>query len=106
MDFLTLQAAKDYTDESLAGGGAIQGKPGPPGETPYIGENGNWWVGATDTGVSAAGKGVTDHAALTGRDQPDQHPIQAVTKLSQELDMRVRSDNVITALDIIKIWEG
>ena len=25
-------------------------------ETPYIGENGNWWVGETDTGVSAKGE--------------------------------------------------
>ncbi len=24
------------------------------GETPYIGENGNWWIGDTDTGVKAA----------------------------------------------------
>ena len=27
------------------------------GETPYIGENGNWWIGETDTGVSAGGTG-------------------------------------------------
>ena len=26
------------------------------GETPYIGENGNWFVGTLDTGVSAAPK--------------------------------------------------
>ena len=25
-------------------------------ETPYIGENGNWWIGKKDTGVRAAGK--------------------------------------------------
>lgn len=25
------------------------------GQTPYIGENGNWWIGATDTGVKAGG---------------------------------------------------
>lgn len=34
---------------------------GPPGEsgddglTPYIGSNGNWWIGTTDTGVKATG---------------------------------------------------
>lgn len=33
-----------------------QGEPGEPGKTPYIGENGNWWIGETDTGVSAAGE--------------------------------------------------
>lgn len=26
---------------------------GPPGDSPYIGENGNWWVGDVDTGVAA-----------------------------------------------------
>ena len=29
--------------------------PGPAGETPYIGENGNWWIGDEDTGVKAQG---------------------------------------------------
>lgn len=35
-----------------------KGNPGPkgdPGDTPYIGQNGNWWIGETDTGVSASG---------------------------------------------------
>lgn len=30
-------------------------KSGTDGETPYIGENGNWWIGETDTGVNAEG---------------------------------------------------
>ena len=28
---------------------------GADGKTPFIGENGNWWIGTTDTGVKAAG---------------------------------------------------
>ena len=31
------------------------GTPGADGQTPYIGENGNWWIGDTDLGVSATG---------------------------------------------------
>ena len=31
------------------------GEDGSDGLTPYIGENGNWWLGDTDTGVSAKG---------------------------------------------------
>ena len=31
------------------------GKDGSDGVTPHIGENGNWWLGDTDTGVSAKG---------------------------------------------------
>ena len=33
------------------------GEPGDDGLTPYIGENGNWWIGDTDTGVSASASG-------------------------------------------------
>ncbi len=33
------------------------GPKGDPGDSPYIGENGNWWVGGTDTGVAATGSG-------------------------------------------------
>ncbi len=32
------------------------GQDGKDGLTPYIGENGNWWIGATDTNVKAAGQ--------------------------------------------------
>ena len=32
------------------------GNDGESGETPYIGENGNWWFGDTDTGIKAQGK--------------------------------------------------
>ena len=39
---------RDGTD----GKDGINGK---DGDTPFIGENGNWWIGTTDTGVKAAG---------------------------------------------------
>jgi hypothetical protein len=42
------------------GNTGAQGEDGVDGEdglTPYIGENGNWWVGETDTGVVADGQG-------------------------------------------------
>jgi len=36
-------------------------------EVPYIGENGNWWVGDHDTGVPAQGKdGLTPHIGPNG----------------------------------------
>lgn len=43
-----------------AGEPGADGAPGPkgdPGDTPYIGENGNWWIGDSDTGVSSSGSG-------------------------------------------------
>lgn len=43
------------------------GKDGEDGLTPHIGENGNWWVGNTDTGVSAKGdKGDTGARGADG----------------------------------------
>lgn len=38
----------------------VNGINGEAGLTPTIGENGNWWIGETDTGVSAAGKDGVD----------------------------------------------
>lgn len=43
------------------------GEDGADGLTPYIGENGNWWLGDTDTGVSAKGpKGDTGAKGADG----------------------------------------
>lgn len=36
------------------------GRDGKDGKTPFIGENGNWWIGEIDTGVKAAGIDGTD----------------------------------------------
>lgn len=39
------------------GKGGAAGEAGKDGLTPFIGDNGNWWLGDTDTGVSAGGSG-------------------------------------------------
>ncbi len=36
------------------------GKDGADGLTPFIGENGNWWIGETDTGIQAIGQNGAD----------------------------------------------
>lgn len=45
------------------------------GQTPYIGTNGNWWIGTTDTGVTASGSSLlpaidptTKHWIVDGKD--------------------------------------
>ena len=78
MDIITYALAKKYIQASLAGAGALKGEDGASayeiavkngysgsdqqwieslvgksGDTPYIGGNGNWFVGAVDTGVAA-----------------------------------------------------
>lgn len=90
MDLITYALLKKYVDKTIAGSGAIQGKDGKsayeiaveqgfsgseaewiaslagvPGETPYIGDNGNWYIGAVDTGVKAGG--VTSYNDLTDK---------------------------------------
>lgn len=48
------------------------GEDGADGLTPHIGENGNWWIGDTDTGVSAKGdKGDTGPQGQQGDPGPD-----------------------------------
>ena len=42
---------------------------------------------------SGGGGGVTDHNALTGRSDPDQHPIGAVTGLQGALDGKVSTSD-------------
>lgn len=81
MDLVTYALLKKYIQASLKGAGALQGNDGKSayevaqkngftgtetewlnslkgdaGKTPYIGANGNWFIGETDTQVSATPK--------------------------------------------------
>ena len=44
------------------------GEKGENGLIPYIGENGNWWLGDVDTGVQASVKGDTGESGADGKD--------------------------------------
>ena len=46
---------KDRVD-GKDGADGLNGADGKDGNTPFIGENGNWWIGTNDTGVKAEGK--------------------------------------------------
>ena len=41
---------------------SLKGIAGADGKTPYVGTNGNWWIGTTDTGITAGGRNGTDGA--------------------------------------------
>lgn len=45
-------------NSQVVAGGVVgqKGEPGKDGLTPFIGNNGNWWIGGLDTGVKAAGQ--------------------------------------------------
>ena len=51
-----------YTDGKVVNLGKVVGADGKDGLTPFIGENGNWWIGEKDTGVKA----VADVAVPAG----------------------------------------
>ncbi len=44
----------DKGDAGEDGKDGVDGEDGKDGLTPYIGENGNWWIGETDTGIKAS----------------------------------------------------
>lgn len=63
------------------------GKDGADGVTPHIGENGNWWLGNTDTGVSAKGpKGDPGQQGPAGEIPEDYPQIREdVSQLKEDL---------------------
>lgn len=78
IDIQTISFLKRYVNETISGLGELKGDPGKSayeiakdngfegsesewieslqGKSPSIGENGNWFIGETDTGVSAKPK--------------------------------------------------
>ncbi len=56
---------------------------GVDGNTPYIGENGHWWIGDTDTGVNAKGdKGDKGDTGATGSSGKDGVSVVSIKKTS------------------------
>lgn len=45
------------SNNTIIDAGLIPTTKGEDGKTPYIGANGNWWIGDKDTGISAGGSG-------------------------------------------------
>ena len=55
--------------DGATGKDGINGTNGEDGKTPFIGENGNWWIGTNDTGVKAAGTdGIDGKDGINGKD--------------------------------------
>jgi Leucine-rich repeat (LRR) protein len=61
----------DTGDKGNTGDKGDKGDTGADGQTPYIGNNGNWWIGTTDTGVKAQGDKGADAIAPQVRINPD-----------------------------------
>ena len=61
----------DKGDTGAQGEKGDKGDKGEDGLTPYIGANGNWWIGDQDTGVKAEGKDGVDGQPGTPGDKGD-----------------------------------
>ena len=64
-----VKAAGTDGNDGQDGQDGQDGEDGKDGLTPYIGGNGNWWIGMTDTGVKAAGTDGND--GQDGKDGQD-----------------------------------
>lgn len=88
-----------------------QGLPGEDGKTPYIGENGNWWVGDTDLGVNAGTvpdplvalnetkapvtHDVSGYLYMDGKFVPDYENINENYKHSRELNIQAAKEGFV-----------
>lgn len=121
IDVVTLALARKYVDKTVAGMDTLTGKSayeiavdngyegtekewleslvGVSGLTPYIGINGNWWLGEEDTGTPAAG----DYEVI------DNKPSINGVELSGDLtlkDLNIFSEiNEITEEDIMDLFK-
>ena len=62
---LTIKSASGESSADLVGAPGQDGTDGNDGITPHIGENGNWYLGDQDTGVSAGGTGSGSGSATS-----------------------------------------
>ena len=69
---------------------------GTDGTTPHIGENGNWYIGDTDTGVSAGGSGLP---TVTDADAGKYLHVNASTKELEWAEIGNASNYVLTEAD-------
>ena len=66
--------------------GVIKGPPGENGKTPYIGENGNWYIGDNDTGKPSRGENGNDYehseefAQLAAQVREDKESVDKTTQ--------------------------
>ena len=89
----------------------IQGPAGEDGKTPYIGENGNWWVGDTDLGVNAGTTpdplvalnettaplthDVSGYLYMDGKFVPDYDNLNENLKHSRELNIQAAQEGFV-----------
>ena len=83
------------------GANGQNGSDGKDGKTPFIGENGNWWIGEIDTGIKAAGTDGKD--GINGIDGTDGKQIE-IQKTDLYIQWRYKGgewQNLVALADIL-----
>ena len=110
----------DRGDPGPAGTDGSPGPAGADGKTPYIGANGNWWIGTTDTGVSASGggsaAGVDSFHGRTGAvvpaagdytaDMVGARPLDWMPTAAEVGAATMEQVNAAIAAAVLDSWEG
>ena len=104
-DLVALDSLRGAAGEN--GKDGIDGKDGINGLTPRIGDNGNWWIGDTDTGIWAKGvkgdtgaqgekgdKGDKGDTGATGKDGKD--GVTPLLLIGKDNIWRISYDNAAT----------
>lgn len=68
-----------------------QGQNGSNGNSPYIGENGNWWISESDTGIAAMGKDGVDGVGIKSITYDSVTEIMTITLTNGEFNKFVIS---------------
>lgn len=92
----------DFTAEQLE---ALKGSDGHDGITPHIGDNGNWYIGDTDTGVKAQGEpGEPGAAASLDWDSlSEEEKQQIIDSISNNYNMATKPE-IVAMFDAN--WDG
>lgn len=81
-----------------SGGSGASGRDGVDGKTPYIGENGHWWIGDKDTGVPATvspGTRVTSAEDIKKAIEDGTAEISLMNDLTLSEPLKITADTVI-----------
>ena len=105
---ITLTNGKTYTFTVTNGKDGANGKDGENGKdgadgkdglTPFIGENGNWWIGETDTGVKAA---ADDSIPVGSGNVTEADGVNTVTVVAIVIASLALLGNVLLAILVLK----
>ena len=99
---ITLTNGKTYTFTVTNGKDGADGKDGENGKdglTPFIGENGNWWIGDTDTGVKAA---ADDSVTVGSGNVTEAEGVNTVTVVAIVIAGVALLGNVLLAVLVLK----